>query len=143
MKFLKLVAVFTLIALVIYPFCPANADSHEGSDLKHEGSTSKEAESMPSKPPYCKPAECMSIMLKKQEDRERIVEEILKDQAARDLLMERIAGDEQLQSELMEKMKEKKHGEDSMMKHHDMMHGEGSMMKHDDMMHGEGSGSKD
>jgi len=143
MKGLKLFASLAIIGLLLCPFCLANADSQEGSDMKHEGSMSKEAEGMPSKPPYCNPEACMSIMLKKQEDRARIVEEILKDEVTRDLLMEKIADDAELQRELMEKMKEKKHGEGSMMKHEDMMHGEGSMMKHEDMMHGEGSGSKE
>ena len=143
MKELKLLAALAIVALVLCPFCLANADSQEGSDMRHEGSMSKEAEGMPSKPPYCKPEACMSIMLNKQEDRERIVDEILKDEATRDLLMERIADDAELQRELMEKMKEKKHGDGSLMRHDDMMHGEGSMMKHDNMMHGEGSHSKE
>jgi hypothetical protein len=143
MKGLKLFAALVIIGLILCPFCLVNADSREGSDMKHEGSMPKGGEDMPSKPPYCRPEACMSIMLKKQEDRARIVEEILKDEATRDLLMEKIADNAELQRELMEKMKEKKHGEGSMMKHEEMMHGEGSMMKHDDMMHGEGSDSKE
>jgi hypothetical protein len=162
MRSLRIFAALAIIALVLCPFCLANADSQEGSDMKqqgsmskdaaemqegsdmkHQGSMSKEAGGMPSKPPYCKPEACMSIMLKKEEDRERIVKEVLKDEATRDLLLEKIAGNAKLQKELMKKMKEKKHGEGFMMMHEGMMQGEGGMMKPEDMMQGEGSASKE
>ena len=141
MKGLKFFAALVVVTLVLCPICLAHADMQEGSGAKHEGSATKEADDMSSKPP-CKPAACMGVMLKKHEDRVRIVDEMLKDEATRNILMQRIADDDSLQKELMQKMKEKKHGEGSMMKHEDMQHGEGSMMKHEDMQHGEGSTMK-
>jgi len=151
MKGLSLFATLAIIALVLCPFSLAYAGSEEGSATKHEGSAMKqegsgaqhegsmmkEAEETPSKPPYCKPKACMNIMLKTQEDREQIVDEILKDEATRELLLEKIAADSSMCDKLMKKMKEKKQGEGSMMKHEEMEHGQGSMMKH------EGSASKE
>ena len=136
MKRLQLLTLPVIIALFLSPFCLAHAEVQEGSGMKHPGSTAKEAEDMSSKPPYCKPAACMKVMLKNREDRELIVEEVLKDEATRRLLIQRIAANPGLRKERMQKMKERKQGESGAMKHEDMMHGEGSMMKR------EGSASK-